>query len=281
MNIRTLEHDDVTDALALSTQAGWNQLPVDWHRLLNLAPESCFGGWVGDDLVATATLATYDETVGWIGMVLVEESHRRQGYGMEMFERVLDIGRKRGLDVGLDATDAGRAVYKQVDFVDVAPIERWVGTPTVCEPPSALEVTTSEGISTTVERIDRHAVGVDRTALLDAIACEEDVSTLVISGDNLDGEGYAVIRPGRQHCHIGPFVSTSPEVTELLLQGASNVLQGESAIVDLLPDAGAEKTLFSEFGFEQQRQLTRMVYQEPLPLLTSETVVAGAGFELG
>lgn len=79
-NVWPLDVDDIDDATCLSTQANWNQTSGDWRRLVALAPDSCYGGWIDDDLVVTATVVTYDGAVGWIGMVLVDENPRRRGY---------------------------------------------------------------------------------------------------------------------------------------------------------------------------------------------------------
>lgn len=95
-------------------------------RVLELFPDTCFAGWVDYDLVATSMLATYQDRVGWIGIVLVDENHRRQGYGSAVFERALETGGDADLDVvGLDATDAGRPVYNNYGFKRTSGIDRW------------------------------------------------------------------------------------------------------------------------------------------------------------
>ena len=76
-------------------EAGWNQLAADWRRLLTLWPATCLAGCLGDRLVATATLALFGP-VGWIGMILVEQSQRRQGYGGEILARSSAAAMRRG-----------------------------------------------------------------------------------------------------------------------------------------------------------------------------------------
>src|SRR5688572_17106434 len=118
LEINPLQEADLPGALRLSTQAGWNQIDADWRRLIALWPDTCLAGRVDDQFVATATLATYGD-VGWVGMVLVDESHRRRGFGGQMLDAILDLGRARDVRVfGLDATDAGRPVYLRRGFED-------------------------------------------------------------------------------------------------------------------------------------------------------------------
>lgn len=152
LEIERLTADDTDDAWSLSTQAGWNQTWADWRRLVELFPETCFAGRVDGDIVATSTLATYDATVGWIGMVLVDGDHRRRGYGSEIFERALRAGLDRSLDViGLDATDAGRAVYEQYEFDTVVGIDRWSGVVESSVDTSEVVVTERPGDATLVD----------------------------------------------------------------------------------------------------------------------------------
>jgi len=89
MEIDRLTPADIPAALRLSTQAGWNQLEADWRRLIGLWPDGCFAGRVDGHLVATATLATYRPSTAWVGMVLVDESQRGQGYGGAIMDHVI------------------------------------------------------------------------------------------------------------------------------------------------------------------------------------------------
>ena len=115
LRIDQLTSGDLSAARALSTSVGWNQTDEDWQRLLDLFPETCFSGYLDDELVATSTLATYGGRFGWVGMVLVDADHRRQGYGSAMFEEALEAGLAADLDViGLDAFEAPASVMNRV-----------------------------------------------------------------------------------------------------------------------------------------------------------------------
>ncbi|MCT9098048.1 GNAT family N-acetyltransferase [Haloarchaeobius sp. HME9146] len=281
MKIRTLRPEDVPAALALSTQAGWNQLEADWTRLLDLAPELCFAGVVDGELVATSTLVSYDE-VGWVGMVLVDESHRRQGYGMEIFRQALDAAIEVGLEVvGLDATDAGRAVYQNVQFVDVAPITRWQGELTV---PPATASSAFDGTPPVVRdppvarlrELDEQACGVDRGDLLSRLLSEEGT----VAFQAADDRGYAIVRPGRTHWQVGPVIARDGQTLEALLEAVADSLPDRRVIVDVLGESGYATEL-GRFGLTEHRHLTRMTHQASNPALMGDAVVAAAGFELG
>jgi hypothetical protein len=75
---RALRPDDSQAAMALSTEAGWNQTVSDWHFMLR-AGEARGQLTPAGALVASALILPYDDRIAWIAMVLTTESHRRRG----------------------------------------------------------------------------------------------------------------------------------------------------------------------------------------------------------
>lgn len=287
LNIDRLRRADVDDALALSTQVGWNQTRADWLRLLDVSPDACFAGRVDGDLVATSVLTAYDD-VGWIGMVIVDEDHRRRGFGSAVFERALEVGRNGGLAaIGLDATDEGRTVYRQYGFEGVGGIDRWRGVP-VGDVPEDLnghvEAVTGTAAADAIVDFDATRTGVDRSGLLSHLLASDETTVLVYERG---GErcGYAISRPGRTASQIGPLVCDRPVVARALLAAIGRL--GES-IVDA-PRADANVEVLERAGFDVQRRLHRMIVAEDGdrkapdggPLLAGDAVLAAAGFEWG
>lgn len=279
MDVRKLTEADVGAALGLSMQAGWNQLAADWERLISLVPERCYAGWVDGNLVATTTAVTYDEELAWIGMVLVDEAHRRQGYGTHLLEHALDAARTDvTAGVGLDATDQGRPLYRQHGFTDVCPITRFAGTLDRSQRPMDTEVI-EDDVPTAVAAFDANACGTDRTALLERLLSESGTVGFVSSDDGTP-DGYAVLRPGREYWQLGPIVATDVDGLDRLLDAAAARLEGDPILVDSLAE-GQSGELLAGRGLKAQRHLTRMTSPEALTLLSGEAVVAAAGFELG
>ncbi|MFC6962652.1 GNAT family N-acetyltransferase [Halocatena marina] len=285
MRIEKLTLDSVPAAMQLSKQAGWNQCRADWELLLTLAPDHCFAGWIGDDLIATTTVVTYGGDVSWIGMVLVSEEHRGQGYGSQIFQTALEATLERGQSaIGLDATPFGRGLYSKNDFVEIAPITRWRGT---LQPRTTTDdVTELKSIGTDpVCSFDRRAVGVNRRDLLGQLLDRSDCTCLALENNDENGSrgetnlsGYAVLRPGRQHWQLGPIVAETETAYAQLVSGAAKRCT-ESVVVDAPTDGGDD--LLTQSGLTPERRLVRMAHAEPQPLLLNETVKAVAGLEWG
>lgn len=269
----TLDHVDA--ATRLSTSVGWNQTPADWRRLIDGFTGTCFGGWVDGRLVATSTLATYDGDVGWIGMVLVDEQHRTQGYGSAIFEAALDAGRTRDLaTIGLDATDAGRRVYDTYGFSAIERIDRWRGLLPSTPAPDVTAFSTAAPI----ESFDEAHTGVNRTKLLDQLLAASDTVGLRHTSDGAT-DGYLIIRPGRTSPHVGPVLADSPEILSALLGTAGHRVEA-SVVMDVLRREWIADILH-ETGLERSRALHRMTHGGTTPALDGSGIVAATGFEWG
>lgn len=283
LEIRSLNSDDVQDAIRLSTQAGWNQIGADWERLVRLCPEGCFAGLLDGELVATTTVITYDD-VSWIGMVLVDEEHRKQGYGSRIFERGLAYARTHGGSViGLDATPYGKPIYRKYGFETVGPVYRWEGQ---LQLPGGLVA--SDGITRHEQlndddaaalcEFDRRELGVERGALLRTLVAEPDVD--VFFSSETDGiNGYAIARPGRTHWQLGPIVTTSADSVTALLGVVAEAFDGCSVIVDT-PEQTSDSMLES-IGLARDRKLARMTYPDAEWALLAESVQAIVDFAFG
>ena len=115
-HIRPMTPDDVPLGMRLKQQAGWNQLPADWLRLLALAPGGCFVAESGNRPVGTTCVTVFDR-VGWISMVLVDEQARGRGIGTRLMQHALDhLGRRGVRTVRLDATPEGRERNRRVEM---------------------------------------------------------------------------------------------------------------------------------------------------------------------
>ena len=272
--IDPLTEADLEAAVALSTEAGWNQTAADWRRLLDLAPHGCLAGRLDGRLVATATRVDYAGAARWIGMVLVASAWRGQGFGTAMLERAVGVG-----PCGLDATDLGRPLYLRLGLADVAPIDRWVGTlQPRGHPPGRVEPLGGRRFLAALE-FDRRACGVARTELLGRLAAELDVRQWVaLEGDRV--VGLATLRPGREHWHLGPITCEDSSVLQLLLAAAANHLGQGSVLVDALRD-DERSAVLAACGLRVQRRLMRMTRPASQGMLMGTAVAAATAFEWG
>jgi GNAT superfamily N-acetyltransferase len=261
--IRRIGHHDIAGVVRLSSEAGWNQLPEDWHRLFDLMPGRCYGIEAGECIAASTTAFVYPD-LAWIGMVLTSAQYRGRGFARRLLELALDelpVDRSR-----LDATDMGRPLYLKLGYVDEYPVERWVRMPSLQSPSEPLPPFREELIA-----LDRPAFGYDRACLLRRLAAEG--RTYATSA------AYAMTRAGRNARFFGPCVALDDASARHVIDAFLSDYTAEPVFWDLCPE---KADLARSYGFEPVRRLMRMRrgpadnYTQPSP-----NIYAMAGFEFG
>ena len=85
-------------------------------------------GWgisLADGTLIASTLVLPYEHFAWISMVLVLPEHRRRGYASRLLRLAIADLEHRGQTPVLDATPAGRAVYREEGFRDTWTFKRF------------------------------------------------------------------------------------------------------------------------------------------------------------
>jgi ribosomal protein S18 acetylase RimI-like enzyme len=265
--LRPLRSEDLSAALRLSAQAGWNQTYEDWAMLLDVAPEGCLAIEIDGTLASTTTLLSYGKRLAWIGMVLTYPAYRRQGLARKLFEECLKRADSMGIEtLKLDATDQGQPLYEKFGFRREQEIERWARPGDGAGPNVS-----SVAIDLSFTSIDSHYWPADRSTLLARLASRSLVHT--------NQDAYLLARPGRLNAYLGPCVSESVENARQLI---IKLIKDSSCawVWDLFPQNRHATELATELGFARQRHLKRMFRGKNSPT-NSNAIYAIAGFELG
>src|SRR5437763_13108677 len=122
---------ELPDAEALVAEAGWNQVAADWRIFLDFG--TAYAVQAQGRVIATATWLPY-ERHAWIGMVLVTAAQRRRGLATRLLHRCIDDVTAAGLVPVLDATPAGRTVYRPLGFQEAWGFARLVSRQRVIPP---------------------------------------------------------------------------------------------------------------------------------------------------
>jgi len=298
---------DVPAAQRLREQAGWNQTDDDWRRLLAWEPSGCWIAELDGRIVASTTVTTYGTRIAWIGMVLVDEIHRRRGIGTRMLAHAHEyLGAEGVRTVALDATPAGRSLYETLGYRERYGLERWRGT---LNPPS--EVTraatgirpadvataTPEAASratltaghvrpllpadlAAVAAYDAPVFGTDRTRLLDSLANGHPADCVVAERAGAL-TGYALCRPGARAVHLGPLVADDSLTAELLAWAALRDHRGRETIVDVVTSNQHAVTLAGRLGLAPVRPFIRMTRGAEPPSPDLRRLYTSAGPEIG
>jgi GNAT superfamily N-acetyltransferase len=251
---------ELPDAEALVREAGWNQVAADWDifRTLGtvLAARDC------GRVVATAAMLPHGD-FAWVSMVLVAGEQRRHGLGTELLKRCIAVLREEGRVPVLDATPAGRPIYRSLGFQETWGFHRLVLKKAARMPREA-----RSGDGLTVRPItdadwpelcafDAAAFGANRNVLLKRLRGRLPEAELIAHRQGRLA-GFLLGRNGRSASQVGPLIAEDDSVAHALLAHALPAVDGQ-IYVDFADSKIALRAWLGQCGFEEQRPLTRMV----------------------
>jgi GNAT superfamily N-acetyltransferase len=253
---RELTQEDIPQGLALCRSAGWNQVAEDWELFLKLSNHGCRVA-VDDDGAVKGTVSTvrYADRFSWIGMVLVDPNERRRGIGAQLLREALYVLTTDDT-VKLDATPAGRAVYRQLDFVDEYAISRLQKTGPLTSAATSAEPIAQNDLAA-ISVFDEKVFGADRALVLRHML-ERAPHLAFMVKDRGDMAGYCFGRTGHQFTHIGPVIARDPDIAKELLSAALQNCADTPVILDALHHTPPWLEWLSSIGFKEQRPLVRM-----------------------
>jgi GNAT superfamily N-acetyltransferase len=251
--------------VALSAAAGWNQNEADWRLMLRMGQ-----GWgfaTPEGTLAASTLVLPYGAFAWISMVLVLPAHRRRGHATRLLRIALEHLKAQKVIPVLDATPAGREVYRQEGFRDTWGFKRYVSSASA-QGGDARALRESDW--PWILPLDRAAFGGDREMLLRSLAARLPAAALVA-----EGEGFVLGREGRERSQIGPLVAGDAKTAQSLLDAARRRVPGP-LYLDI-----ADHAALGRDGFAVQRPFTRMVHGAAPAPGDARPVFLVAGPELG
>ena len=277
-----LRPSEIADAQALVAEAGWNQTTADWQAFLDYGKVQAIRAQ--GRVVATAATLPYG-AFGWISMVLVTAAFRRQGLAARLMRGAIDDLVDAGLVPVLDATPAGREVYRKLGFADTwgfARLARPGSAPPAAMGPPADGI--SVGPITDADwsglcAYDTAAFGADRSRVLARLRGRLPPADLVARrGGHL--VGFLLGRDGRIASQLGPLIADDAVTARALLARALATIAGP-IFVDLADSKTETRAWLEARDFAASRPLTRMVQQRPAAFDDGTRTFAVVGPEFG
>lgn len=253
---RTLQPDDIDAGLAFCHAAGWNQLRRDWELFLHCHPASCRVALANEQLVGTVATIKYQDRFGWIGMMLVSSTLRRQGVGTHLMTQAMELLQDVET-IRLDATPVGREVYLKLGFVDEYTLQRLetVVSGAGLLPSTARRMTPEDW--PVIHELDRKVFGADRQVVLQWVQAGAPEYAWVVEGQG-GIRGYCFGRHGYNCEHLGPVIAEDLETAQQLVSSCLRDQIGKAFLLDAAPHQAEWARWLGTIGFAPQRPLTRM-----------------------
>jgi hypothetical protein len=82
---RAMQTADIAAGLRLCRAARWNQVARDWAGLLQFSPAQRRLASRDSRVVGTVTAVSYQQRLGWVGVVLVDQRTARQSFSDDSY----------------------------------------------------------------------------------------------------------------------------------------------------------------------------------------------------
>ncbi|MEA3462759.1 MAG: GNAT family N-acetyltransferase [Bacteroidota bacterium] len=259
VKLRKMMLSDMDSLMKLKDVEGWNQLEKDWALLISYKESVNLVAVLDDRIVGTTTAINYDNTVAWIGMMLVDRNYRGRGIARLLLLETIDK-LHRCKSIKLDATPAGRPVYLKLGFRDEYTLYRMTN-------PSVSQVSLNDFPFNTkqikpadipeVAAFDKKVFGADRTELIRCLYDSYPELGWLIKEDNHIA-GFCLGRRGQNFTQIGPVSAFSSNGVKALIQSAMDQLTGQAVVADICAAKSEILGWLEACGFISQRPFERM-----------------------
>jgi GNAT superfamily N-acetyltransferase len=266
VSLRQMRFEDLEAAMELKNTEGWNQTLSDWELFLEISPESCLVATYQDKVIGTVTGISYENSVAWIGMMLVNRAFRGHGVSKTLMAAVIKT-LSAVSSIKLDATPAGYPVYEKLGFKEEyalcrMTIDMW-SKPVLDESHWNHVIPLNADNIREIFAFDKEAFGSDRSrVLIHAQSQQPDLACMYKQEGRVSG--FLLARKGTRYTHMGPLVAENLEVAKILLDYACGHARYVPLVLDV-PDSNSKWFSWLETcGFRKQRDLHRMFLKSNL-----------------
>lgn len=275
--ISVMSQNEISTAINWARDEGWNPGIHDAAAFYQADATGFLAGKYNDQIIATISAVKYGSHFGFIGLYIVKDEFRGNGFGFKLWEAA--ISSLSGRNIGLDGVLAQQDNYKKSGFKLVHRNIRFAGK-------SAKITLTTRAIASQhiefndIANYDSQFFPDERSAFLKNWIAPENSQTLVIT-ENSRILGYGSVRACNQGFKIGPLnAETSDIAVELFLALTATIPEESEIFLDVPEPNKAAIALAQKFGMTPVFETARM-YTKIFPNLQLENIFGITTFELG
>ncbi len=228
--IKPVEEADRSLLHELTVSVFWPHRPHDIDLFISLGQGYLALDEIGRPL-CSAMFFPMGEDFAMFGMMATTPRLQAQGAGRRLLRRIMQDC--AGRDLRLSATSSGYRLYESAGFEPVATIWQQQGIARPISLPEAVPGLEWRALrqddQDAIRRLDAHAYGATRTAVLDALF-ELATGAVVARGGEICG--YALMRPFGKGVVIGPVVAEDDPMAMQLVAPLIQQCEGQFTRID-------------------------------------------------
>ncbi len=245
----------------------WNHNRRSIERLVAYEPDGCFIAETYGEPVGNVFSFNYGN-VGWIGMLIVDEKHRRTGVGTLLMKRAMNHLLSLGVEtIKLEAVAEIAGLYRKLGFVDEFDSLRFKKTNKKDDQTISqnIELLRRKDVGKIAE-FDQKYFGADRTRVLHRLLEDNEEFCFTSRKDNRI-IGYIMCYNVETGYRIGPWVCNPHyrQAAKALIQKCMKTIELETELYAGVPAVnGIATNLLRNLGFELYHRNIRMYFGKKL-----------------
>lgn len=276
--ISIMSRDEIQIAINWASAEGWNPGLDDAGSFYAADSTGFLIGRINNEPIATISAVKYGTSFGFIGLYIVEENHRRKGYGIQIWQQALDS--LKGRNIGLDGVVAQQENYKKSGFKLAHRNIRFAGISQQKLSKFSKIVDLATVKYSDLLEYDLSFFPAQRDNFLKAWINQPNCHALAII-ENSKLSGYGVIRACRQGYKIGPLNAESKDLaTELFDALTAKIPTGSSVYLDT-PEPNVQAIEIAQTNGMTPSFETARMYTGEFPEMPLEKIFGITTFELG
>lgn len=276
--ISVMSRDELNTAITWVAKEGWNPGINDASAFYAADATGFLVGKYDETPIATISAVKYGQSFGFIGLYIVHEAFRGNGFGFKMWESA--ISSLRGRNIGLDGVLAQQDNYKKSGFKLAHRNIRFAGKSTRQQIPVSTVVDAKYINFQGIEEYDRAFFPEQRSIFLREWIDPKNSHTLAII-EQSKIIGYGSIRACEHGFKIGPLNAENSDLAfDLFLALTARIPEGSEVFLDVPEPNPKAIHLAQKAGMTAVFETARM-YTKEFPQLPLEKIYGITTFELG
>jgi GNAT superfamily N-acetyltransferase len=262
--IKNMSIEDFEFAVRITDTMSWNLAEEDFEFMTKLEPEGCFVLLYNSERVGIVTTVSFGR-VGWIGNLIVDESHRKKGAGSLLVKHAVKYLTDKNVEtVGLYAYNDKVPFYRTLGFEYDSEFVVLKGKGFSSPAVGNLREARTEDIQKIIN-YDHSCFGVSRTKSLEPILLDQD-NLCYMSIENARISGYAVAKAYGKTAELGPLVCRQGQndIAINLLKATINRLKGSEVSMCLPKKESLILDMLMQSGFSENFRVARMFFGHPV-----------------
>jgi len=276
--IKNMRAEDFAFAVRITDTMNWKLVEEDFEFMLELEPQGCLVLFHDSERVGIVTTISFGK-IGWLGNLIVAESHRGRGAGTLLARRAVKYLTSKNVEtIGLYAYLDKIPFYQNLGFERDSEFIVLTGRGFYSSATANVREVKKEDIQGIIN-FDKNCFGASRRKLLEPILLDQN-DLCYVSVEDGQMLGYAVSKTCKRTAELGPLMCRRErsDIAVNLLKANLNRLEGFDVFMCVPERELTILNVLKRTGFNEDFRVARMFFK---PRTVKDCVYIAESLERG